>query len=141
MNHIVRQRFESRLNIARKFIGTALLLSAMLLVGASASYAQVSLGIRIGPPPRPRVVRVVPPSPGDGFLWVGGYWYPVGRHYTWHAGYWTRPPYAGAHWIEPRHDGQQFFAGYWDGDHGRVEHDHHWDRDHDRDQDRYHGDH
>jgi hypothetical protein len=26
-----------------------------------------------------------------------------------------------------------FYAGHWDGPHGRVEHDHHWDRQHDRD--------
>jgi len=24
--------------------------------------------------------------------------YPVGRHYRWHRGYWTRPPYHGARW-------------------------------------------
>jgi hypothetical protein len=61
----------------------------------------------------------------------------VSGHYKWHDGYWTRPAYVGAHWVEPHHDGQQFFAGYWDGDHGRVEHDHAGDRGHDRD---YHHD-
>jgi len=35
--------------------------------------------------------------------------------------------------VVPHHDGERFFAGYWDGDHGRFEHDHKWDRDHDRD--------
>jgi hypothetical protein len=117
-----------------KNVMKTMLLAAMLLAGVSGlSAAQISLGIRIGPPPPPRVVRVLPPSPGPEFAWVDGYWYPVGRRYVWHAGYWTRPPYAGAHWVAPRHDGAQFFAGYWDGPRGRIDHDHHWDRDHDRD--------
>jgi hypothetical protein len=109
------------------------LLVAMLLVGGSAANAQISIGIRIGPPPPPRVVRVLPPRPAPEFVWVEGYWYPVERHYMWHDGYWTRPPYEGAHWVQPHHDGEQFFAGYWEGDRGRIEHDHHWDHDHDRD--------
>jgi hypothetical protein len=35
--------------------------------------------------------------------------------------------------VAPHHDGERFFDGYWDGDHGRRDHDHKWDRDHDRD--------
>ena len=50
------------------------------------------------------------------------------------------PPYAGAHWVVPRHDGERFYAGYWEGNRGRVEHDHRWDRDHDRDRDRWRDD-
>jgi hypothetical protein len=94
----------------RNFVGTALL-SAMLLLGAPASFAQVSLGIRIGPPPRPRVIRVQPARPGPEYFWVDGYWYPVGRHYQWHEGYWTRPPYEGAHWVGPRYDGGSTLKG------------------------------
>jgi WXXGXW repeat (2 copies) len=114
----------------------SVLLAAALLPAVPALHAQISLGIRIGPPPRPRVVRVLPPNPGPGFLWVEGYWYPQGNHYRWHDGYWTRPPYEGARWIGPHHDGQQFFEGYWEGDRGRFEHDHRWDHDRYRD-DRY----
>lgn len=121
------------------------LLALVLLTGISAFGAQVTFGIRIGPPPRPRVIRVVPRSPGPGFFWVPGYWYPAGNHYRWHDGYWTRPPYDGARWMEPRYDGQQFFMGFWEGGRGRFEHDHRWDRDryrdyreHDRDRDREH---
>ena len=109
------------------------LLAGMLLASVSVFAAQVSVGIRIGPPPAPRVVRVLPPRPAPEFVWVEGYWYAVGRGYRWHDGYWTRPPYEGAHWVAPHHDGQQFFAGYWEGDRGCVEHDHKWDKDHDRD--------
>jgi WXXGXW repeat (2 copies) len=111
---------------------TTTVLAALLLAGGSVSNAQVALGIRIGPPPPPRVIRVLPPRPGPEFAWVDGYWYPVGGHYRWHEGYWTRPPYPEARWVPPRHDGERFFGGYWDGEHGRVEHDHHWDHDRDR---------
>ena len=116
--------------------------AAFLLFLASMAFGQISIGIRIGPPPPPRVVAVAPANPGPGYIWVAGYWYPVGNHYKWHEGYWTRPPYAGAHWVEPRHDGERFYGGYWDGHEGRREHDHRWDhdrdrRDHDRDHDRH----
>ena len=115
-----------------------LLVAALATLGAAASHAQVSIGIEIGAPPPPRVVVAPPPAPEPGYMWIEGYWYPVGKHYKWHAGYWTLPPYPGAHWVAPRHDGQRYFEGYWDGDRGHVEHDHRWDHDHDRDHDRWH---
>jgi hypothetical protein len=117
----------------RNFARATVLLAVMLVAVGSGVAAQVSIGIRIGPPPAARVERARPPSPGPGFVWTSGYWYPEGKRYVWHAGYWTRPPYEGARWVAPRHDGERFYAGYWDGDHGRVEHDHAWDRDKDRD--------
>ena len=57
-----------------------------------------------------------------------------------HDGYWTRPAYSGSHWVAPHHDGQRYFDGYWDGDHGQISHDHKWDKgsDHKRDFDRDH---
>ena len=113
-------------------------LLALMLFAGGCVFGQVEIGIRIGPPPPPRVVRVLPARPGPDFIWVEGYWYPVGGHYKWHGGYWSRPPYAGARWVVPHHDGERFYAGYWDGEHGRREHDHRWDKDHDRD---YHHEH
>jgi hypothetical protein len=112
----------------KSFIRTTLF-TAMLLASVSAFGAQVSIGIRIGPPPRPRVVRVLPRRPGPEFVWIEGYWYPVRNHYKWHDGYWTRPPYAGARWVVPHHDGTEYFQGYWDGGNGRFDHDHKSDRD------------
>jgi hypothetical protein len=117
------------------FLLTALMLAVSLGLGSYAN-AQVSIGIRIGAPPPPRVVRVLPRRPGPEWVWIEGYWYPVGRKYRWHAGYWTRLPYPGARWVAPRYDGGQFFDGYWDGDRGRIEHNHAWDRDRNRDFDR-----
>ena len=117
-------------------------LMVLMLFAAGALFAELSIGVRIGAPPPVRVLRVQPRSPGPGYTWIGGYWYPVGNHYKWHDGYWTRPAYNGAHWVEPRHDGERFHNGYWDGDRGQIEHNHTWDRDgnhnrdYDRDQDR-----
>ncbi len=99
---------------------------------ASASHAQVSFGIRIGPPPAPRAYRV-PPQPGPQYEWVEGYWYPSGSRYAWHNGYWTLPPYEGAYWVAPYYVGGQYFAGHWEGRRGVFEHNHRWDRSRDRD--------
>ena len=115
-----------------KNLGKAIVLLAFALSCALTSHAQVSVGIRIGAPPPPRVI-VTPVRPAPEFIWVEGYWYPVGNHYKWHPGYWTRPPYEGAYWVVPHYEQGLYFSGYWGGDRGRREHDHHWDRDHDRD--------
>ena len=105
--------------------------AATLLVGAQVFAAQIS--VRIGPPPPPRVVRVMPQNPGPDYVWVEGYWYPQGRHYRWHEGYWTRSPYPGAVWVSPRYEGGQYLPGYWEGGYGRIEHNHRWDRNRERD--------
>lgn len=104
------------------------LLAAMLLT-AGLAFGQVSIGIQIGAPPPPRVLRVRPVAPGPAFVWIDGYWYPVRNRWVWHSGYWTRLPFPGARWVVPRHDGRMFFGGYWEGPRGRFEHDHKWDRD------------
>ena len=112
--------------------------SAFLLAAIPAK-AQVSVGILIGTPPPPRAVVIMPAQPAPDFLWVEGYWYPVSGHYRWHDGYWTRPPYGGARWVAPRHEGGRFYAGYWDGPRGHVDHDHKWDHQHEvRDNGRFH---
>lgn len=114
------------------------LLVLALLLGSSLFAVDFSVGIRIGAPPPPRVIRVRPVEPGPGYVWVEGYWYPVRNQYRWHEGYWTRPPYEGAYWVAPRHDGERFFEGHWAGARGDFGHDHRWDRDHDRDFERHH---
>jgi hypothetical protein len=104
------------------------LLAAMLLT-AGIGFAQFSVGIHIGEPPRPRVVRVRPNAPGPGYSWVDGYWYPQGNRYSWHQGYWTRPPYEGSQWMAPRYESGMYYQGYWNGNDRQVEHNHQWDRD------------
>jgi len=111
----------------RNLLKTAAL-SAFLLAAVSTK-AQVSIGIQIGAPPAPRTVVVMPEQPAPDYVWVGGYWYPDAGHYRWHEGYWSRPPYAGAYWIAPRHEDGRYYAGYWDGPRGHFDHDHKWDRD------------
>jgi hypothetical protein len=108
-------------------------LAALLLAPAAAANAQVSFGVRVGEPPPPRAYRV-PPQPGPGYLWVEGYQYPEGGRYKWHDGYWTRPPYQGAYWVDPYHGDGQYHSGRWEGDRGVVEHDHRWDRRRGRDE-------
>ena len=112
-----------------------LALSALLLVPASAAQAQISFGIHIGEPPAPRAYRV-PSRPGPDFVWVEGYQYPEGGHYKWHNGYWTRPPYEGAYWVEPYYVNGQYFAGRWEGGRGNVAHDRRRDRGTQRDEHR-----
>ena len=112
----------------RKLVKTAALTALMLLALVSTAGAQVSIGIQIGPPPPPRVVRIVPVRPGPDFVWIGGYWYPVARHYRWRDGYWTRAPYAGARWVPPRYESRRYYNGYWERERGRFERDRRWDR-------------
>ena len=109
------------------------LVAATLLIGLPVYGAQVSIGIRIGPPPPPPVVYAIPATPGPEYVWVDGYWYPVGNHWRRHRGFWTRAPYVGARWWAPRYERGEYFEGYWEGDRGRMEHNHHWDRDRERD--------
>jgi hypothetical protein len=100
----------------RKLLQTVAL-SAVLLVPAASVNAQVSFGIRIGEPPPPRAYRV-PPRPSPDYVWIEGYQYPQGNHYKWRNGYWARPPYQGAYWVEPYHINGQYYSGRWDGSRG-----------------------
>jgi hypothetical protein len=88
--------------------------SALLLGSASAAHAQVSLGIRIGPPPAPRAYHV-PPPPTPNHEWVEGHWAPKGSKYAWHDGQWAKPPRPGAYWQEPYYANGRYYAGHWDG--------------------------
>jgi WXXGXW repeat (2 copies) len=100
---------------------------SLLLTAGSAANAQVSVGVSIGHPPAAVVIEEAPPAPrvyavaarpGPEFMWVEGYWYPQGKHYRWHDGYWSRPPYAGAYWVEPYYYRGSYIAGYWGGGRG-----------------------
>jgi hypothetical protein len=101
-------------------------LLALLLLGGSSLFAgtHFSIGIGVGPgyypgyyyappPPAPVVRYYRPAYPGPGYTWIGGYYYPVGPRYVWHAGYWARPPYRGAYWVAPRYYGHRYYRGYW----------------------------
>ena len=72
---------------------TKLLMGALLAAGSV--FGQVGIGISIGAPPPPRVMRVRPARPGPDLSGSTASWYAVGNRYRWHSGYSTRPPYAG----------------------------------------------
>ena len=107
-------------------------LATILLASTSTAHAQVSFGIHIGEPPAPRTYRVAP-RPGPEYVWVEGYNYPEGGRYKWHDGYWTRPPYEGAYWVEPYHYGGMYYTGRWEGSRAPINYNHGCDRNRDRD--------
>jgi hypothetical protein len=112
---------------------TLLGLLGLLLLAAPHADAQVSFSFSFGePPPPPRVYRV-PARPAPEFLWVEGYWYPANGHWSWHDGYWTRPPMPESYWVEPYWERGRYFEGYWATPRGQYDHDHRWDRDRGRD--------
>ena len=100
-----------------------LALSAALLASGACANGQLAFGLRIDEPPPPVVYRV-PAQPGDDYVWIEGYWYPLSGRYVWHDGYWTRPPYVGAYWVAPYHIEGRYFAGHWEGPRGVRAHDH-----------------
>jgi hypothetical protein len=69
-------------------------------------------------PPPPLPVYEQPLCPGDGFLWVPGYWhYAAAGGYYWIPGTWVMPPRVGVVWT-PGYWGfvggvYAFHAGYW----------------------------
>jgi len=93
-----------------------LIVCAVIGVTGQTSQAQVSISVRIGPPPLP--VYVQPPCPVDGYLWQPGYWaYDPIDGYYWVPGEWVAPPDPGYLWT-PTWWGWDngvylFHAGYW----------------------------
>ncbi len=68
-------------------------------------------------PPPPLPVYEQPPAPGDGYMWVPGYWSLNRLGYFWVPGAWVLAPYTGALWT-PGYwgfvDGVYLWhAGYW----------------------------
>jgi hypothetical protein len=97
---------------------TKLLALALLAGGAAIAGPRVFFGVGAGAPvyaPMPAVpmAAYVPPAPGPGYSWVGGYWYPAGPRWAWHGGYYAPRPYAGAYWAAPRWSGGRYYAGHW----------------------------
>ena len=98
-------------------------LLALVFLAGTGLFAQprAFLGARFGYAPAPVAVYAAPPAPmvayaapvaRPGYNWVGGYWYPAGPRWSWHAGYYARPPYVGARWAAPRYYGNRYYGGY-----------------------------
>jgi len=91
----------------------------VILMTPAPSFAQVSVGIGVAvnfaPPELP--VYDQPVCPGEGYIWVPGYWAWDGTDYYWVPGTWVEPPEVGFFWT-PGYwgwggDGYIFHAGYW----------------------------
>jgi len=95
----------------------SLLFALVVLVISAASLAQVSISVRIGPPPIP--VYEQPPCPAEGYIWTPGYWAyddAIGDYY-WVPGTWVLAPEPGFLWT-PGYWGWNgvafiFYEGYW----------------------------
>ena len=83
---------------------------------AGVSLAQLDVRITTGHPPAIRHEHH-PPSPGAGYVWVGGYWNDEGGRWDWVPGRWDRPDVSGAYWITPRYVHSQgsyiYEPGHW----------------------------
>ena len=94
-----------------------LLLVVLLLAIPAASFAQIGIAVRIGPPPIP--VYEQPICPGDGYLWTPGYWAwdDSVSDYYWVPGLWVEAPEVGFLWTPGwwgwRDGGFFFNEGYW----------------------------
>src|SRR5271155_1057113 len=111
-------RFSRTLSFAlSSALSSALLFGLVVVAMSAASFAQIGVAIRIGPPALP--VYEQPLCPGDGYLWTPGYWgydYDVTDYY-WVPGTWVTAPEIGFLWT-PAYwgwggDGFVFYDGYW----------------------------
>ena len=102
-----------------RYLSMILLCMLALCINSSTVNAQVTLGIgvrvHVTPPPLP--VYEQPLCPGDGYLWVPGYWAWTGDEYYWVPGEWIEPPEDGYLWT-PCYWGftngfYVFHRGYW----------------------------
>jgi hypothetical protein len=81
----------------------ACLTLAVALLLPPAAVSQVSLSVSIAPPPLPLYAQ--PPVPGEGYIWMPGYWAwdDTDAGYYWVPGTWVLPPGNGDLWT----------PGYW----------------------------
>src|SRR5664279_4445548 len=76
---------------------TKLILSGLIAASLTApAFGQI--GIYIGQAPPPMRYETRPPMPGNGYVWIDGYWGVRGNRYVWNSGRWDRPPYPGAYY-------------------------------------------
>ncbi|HEV8446591.1 MAG TPA: hypothetical protein VGQ44_07215 [Gemmatimonadaceae bacterium] len=67
------------------------------------------------PPPTP--IEVIPDSPGDRYVWVGGRWRWHDDDFEWVKGSWEKLPRASSGWVAGRWDhdlhGWYYIRGHW----------------------------
>jgi len=88
---------------------------AVLALGATPAFSQVSISIDIAPPPLQ--VYEQPVCPDDGYIWTPGYWAYGDNAYYWVPGEWVQPPEIGVFWTPPYWESNGsafvFYPGYW----------------------------
>ena len=91
----------------RRLIHSFLPAMAILVIGIlavpAASFAQVAVGVSVTIAPPELPVYDQPICPGDGYIWVPGYWAYGDDDYYWVPGTWVEAPEAGFLWT----------PGYW----------------------------
>jgi hypothetical protein len=87
-----------------------------LLAACYGAYGGTEVGLEVnGPPPELRS-EVAIDSPGDGYVWVPGYWdWGTGGDWAWVGGAWQRPPHEHAVWVAPEYKNRR---GHWHYRHG-----------------------
>jgi hypothetical protein len=109
----------SKISLRTVFIRLIMLCTfAVLLAGtATTSAAQIRISVAFGPPALP--VFEQPLCPGEGYIWVPGYWAwdPDFGDYYWVPGTWVLAPEVGYLWTPPywawADGGWAFYDGYW----------------------------
>ena len=95
----------------------AVVVLMMSMAMATPSSAQIRISVGFGPPALP--VYELPICPGDGYIWVPGYWAWDGDFgdYYWVPGTWILAPEVGFLWTPPywawADGGWLFYDGYW----------------------------
>ena len=126
-----------------------LVIAAFVSIPASADIRipvpDLEIHIAHSHPPRIRH-EVIPPRPGDDYVWVAGYWGWQGDQWVWFPGRWDRPAQVGVTWVQPRYVHEygyyRYEPGHWsherirEGDDYREWRAHHRHRHHDEDRDR-----
>jgi hypothetical protein len=105
--------FKMRSRVSRSI--RSLLIALALLTMPATALAQVSASITVAPPELP--VYDQPVCPGDGYIWVPGYWAWGDDDYYWVPGTWVMAPEVGFLWT-PGYWGWGgssfvFYDGYW----------------------------
>jgi hypothetical protein len=103
------------MKIYQKYLLAKYFIIAVLALGLTPAFSQVSLSIGIAPPPLQ--VYEQPACPDDGYIWTPGYWAYGDNAYYWVPGAWVQPPQVGVFWTPPYwgSDGSAFvfYPGYW----------------------------
>jgi hypothetical protein len=94
-----------------KVLQRIFLVAVVVGVSAAVAEAQVTAHVTLprldvhvmaGRPPAPRY-EVRGPRPGEGYIWVGGFWTAEGGRWEWVPGHWDQPPEPDVYWIQPRY--------------------------------------